>query len=252
MKTDLNADLGESYGNYSLGNDDIMLDYVSSANIACGFHAGDPVVIRDTIRKALEKGVAIGAHPAYPDIAGFGRRKMIMSRDEIYCSVLYQIGALKSICESLGGKMQHVKPHGALYHSAGSENEVALAIVEAVSDLDNDLIIFGQSGSELEAQSNRHKIKFKSEVFADRAYNNDGTLVSRSEKGSCIGDENEIAGRAIEMVKLSRVKSISGKSIEVKADTICLHGDNENAIAFAKKLHRAFSDEGIQICSFMD
>lgn len=248
---DLNADLGESFGNYITANDNEILKYISSANIACGFHAGDPVVIRRTIQEAINNDVAVGAHPGYPDLQGFGRRKMDMSPDDIYSYILYQVGAIKSITESFGKRLQHVKAHGALYHSANEDIEVAKSIISAVTDLDPELFIYGQTNTHLHNLCREQNLNFASEAFADRAYNDNGTLVSRSIEGSVINDEKELYSRTIDIIKNNSLTSINGNTIHIEADTICLHGDNMKALLFAKGLHRELKKYNIIIKSLI-
>jgi len=249
LSVDLNADLGESFGNYSLGNDEKMLDYLSSVNIACGIHAGDPVVIRRTISAALRRGISIGAHPGYPDLQGFGRRNMELSTEEIYSFVLYQVGALKSMVEAEGGKMRHVKAHGALYNTAARDRERADAIIRAIASLDNSLIVFGLPASELENSSGKYGLGFVAEAFADRAYNEDGSLVNRSLDGALIEDPDECKQRVLDMVTRNKVVCLSGKEIEIKAGTICLHGDGTNAVLLAEGIFNTLKDNGVQIRS---
>jgi UPF0271 protein len=247
FSVDLNADLGEGFGNYRAGDDRMVMKYISSANIACGFHAGDPVVIVNTIRAAKESGVSVGAHPGYPDLQGFGRRTIKMMRDELYASILYQTGALKSLAEALGTSLTHVKPHGALYNDAVGDPDIAAAIAEAVFDMDPTLLIFGPPNSALENESLRRGLRFVIETFADRAYNSDGTLVSRSKKGALLSDPGEIAERALSMVTVNRVPVQGGGSLLIKPDTICLHGDNPAAVEIAAKIAQTLRDNGIVI-----
>jgi UPF0271 protein len=233
---DLNCDLGESFGNYVLGKDELVLDYVTSVNIACGFHAGDPVVMEKTVKKAIEKGVAIGAHPGYPDLMGFGRRNMNISLEEARAYMIYQVGALKSFVESYGGRLQHVKPHGALYNTAAKDYELAKALAEAVYDIDKNLIFMGLSDSQMIKAAKDVGLRVSNEVFADRAYNNDGTLVSRKLEGAVIRDTKVCVSRVLDMMKKGSVKAIDDTEIEIKADSICVHGDNEMAVEFTKNL----------------
>lgn len=236
MTIDLNADIGESFGNYKLGLDNEIMDYISSANIACGFHAGDPLIIRKTVKMSIEKGVTIGAHPGYPDLQGFGRRSMKLSYDEIYAFTLYQVGAIKAIAESEGGKLSHVKPHGALYNDAANNEEISQAIVDAVYAIDPQLSLYGLSGSLMIDIAIQKGLKTKNEVFADRAYNDDGTLVSRNLPGAVLHNVDECAERVISMVKEGKIESINGNIINIKADTVCVHGDNPEALDFVKTL----------------
>ncbi|KAB3532759.1 LamB/YcsF family protein [Alkaliphilus pronyensis] len=249
LSVDLNCDMGEGFGNYSIGNDRDIINYVSSVNIACGFHAGDPVIMDKTVKLALEKGVAIGAHPAFPDLLGFGRRNMIVSSDEAKAYVIYQVGALKAFVEANGGELNHVKPHGALYNMAASDYKLARAIAEAIYDIDSSLSLIGLANSKLIEAAAEVGIKGLNEVFADRAHSCDGTLVSRSIAGSVIHDVNQCYNRVLGMVKEGKIKSMYGKDIVVKADTICIHGDNEMALEFAKNINIKLKEEGISIKS---
>jgi len=232
MKIDLNCDMGESYGDNIVGNDEAVMPYITSANIACGFHGGDPLTIEKTIRLALKYGVAIGAHPGYNDLKNFGRQPMILSPDELRASILYQVGALKSMTETLGGKLRHVKPHGAMYNSAASDFDMAMVIAKAVRDIDSSLILVGLSQSELINAAKKVGLAHASEVFADRAYNDDGSLVSRNLPGAVIHDTKVMIDRVIRMVKESVVETVNGKIIPIQADTICVHGDNAVAVEF--------------------
>ncbi|MCA1755847.1 MAG: 5-oxoprolinase subunit PxpA [Bacteroidales bacterium] len=247
ISVDLNADLGEGFGNYRAGNDPLVMKYISSANIACGFHAGDPPVILNTIRLAKEAGVAVGAHPGYPDMQGFGRRTIRMSRDELYAFVLYQTGALKSLAEALGTRLVHVKPHGALYNDAVGNTDIAAAIAEAVYDMDPELLVFGPPNSALENEALQRGLRFVIETFADRAYNSDGTLVPRGKKGAVIYDTEEVAERALAMVRENRIPVQGGGSLLVKPDTICIHGDNPAAVAIAERISQTLIENGVVI-----
>ena len=219
MKIDLNCDLGESFGNYKIGMDEEVIKFISSANIACGFHASDPLVMEKTVALAKENGVKVGAHPGFPDLAGFGRRNMNVSPKELKAMVVYQIGALNAFCKASGIKMNHVKPHGAMYNMAAKDERLALAIAEAVAQIDDNLFLVGLSGSELLKAAKRVGLKCASEVFADRAYEDDGSLVPRSKIGAVISNEEEASDRAVQMIKYGKVKSITGKEIPITADT---------------------------------
>ncbi len=232
MKIDINCDMGESYGDNIVGNDEAVMPFITSANIACGFHGGDPLTIEKTIRLALKHGVSIGAHPGYNDLKNFGRQPMNLTPDELRASVLYQVGALKSMTETLGGKLRHVKPHGAMYNSAASDFEMAMVIAKAVRDIDSSLILVGLSQSELINAAKKVGLAYASEVFADRAYNDDGSLVSRNLPGAVIHDTKVMIDRVIRMVKESVVETVNGKIIPIQADTICVHGDNAKAKEF--------------------
>jgi len=249
MTIDLNCDLGESFGAYQIGNDKAIMPYITSANVACGFHAGDPVTIENTIREAIKQNVGIGAHPGYPDREGFGRRAMKLSNQELRSSLLYQIGAVKSMAETLGSKLVHVKPHGALYNAASVDMDMARVIAATIKEIDNSLILIGLSGSALIAAAKEAGLAFASEVFADRAYNDDGTLVSRSTQGSVLHDTSQVIDRVIKMVIDREVISFKGKPIAIQADTICIHGDNAMALEFAESLLNAFTIYGIELKS---
>ncbi len=247
MKIDLNVDLGESFSTYKIGNDEELMNYISSANIACGWHGGDPMVMRKTVKLAKERDVAIGAHPSYPDKLGFGRRYMRISEEEAKNYVLYQIGALYGFAKAEGLKMQHVKPHGALYNAMVKEEELAMGIIEGILEFDKNLIFVGPSNSKIMDMARDMGARVAHEVFADRAYNSDGTLVPRGKHGAVIEDKEEIARRVVSMIKDGGISSIDGKWVELKADTICIHGDNPNAVEIAKYLREILKDEGIEI-----
>ena len=244
---DLNCDMGESFGNYICGMDDDIAEYISSANAACGFHAGDPLVMEKTVKLCKSKGVAVGAHPGFPDLVGFGRRQMQVAPDELRTLVMYQVGALKTFCDAAGIKLQHVKPHGAMYNMAGKDEAMAKVICEAIKAVDPSLILMGLSGSMLLKAAKATGLRAASEVFADRAYEEDGSLVARSKPGAVITDEDEAIERVVSMVRDHKVKAITGKEIEVQADSICLHGDSVKALVFAKKISQTLREKGIQI-----
>ena len=247
---DLNCDLGESFGAYRIGNDEEILHCVTSVNVACGFHAGDPSVMRKTVQLALEKGVKIGAHPGLQDLIGFGRRNINISPQEAYDIVLYQIGALNGFLQAEGGRMQHVKPHGALYNMAAKNKELALAIAEAVYKINSDLILFGLSGSELISAGQSIGLKTASEVFADRTYQNDGSLTSRLEKDALIESDEAAVAQVITMVKEGKVLSQQGTDVAIKADTICIHGDGAHALSFASHVKKSLQLSEITVSSF--
>jgi UPF0271 protein len=249
MTIDINCDLGEGSGGKNSDTDESLMPYITSANIACGFHAGDPQTIMKTIQSAIKYGVSIGAHPGYNDPVGFGRRPMALNNEELRASILYQAGAVKSMAESLGGKLRHVKPHGALYNSAASDFNMAMVIARAVKDIDSSLILIGLSGSEMLRAAGEIGLAFASEVFADRAYNDDGTLVSRTLPGAVFHDASQVADRVIKMINERIVVTVSGKSFPVQADTICVHGDNEMAVEFVKRLADTFRNRGIALKS---
>lgn len=243
---DINCDLGESFGTYTLGYDERILDFVTSANIACGFHAGDPATIRKTVKMALEKKVGIGAHPGLQDLAGFGRREMHISPLEAYDIVLYQIGALYGFVKAEGERIQHVKPHGALYNMAARNSVLAEAIAEAVYKIDPEIILFGLAGSEIIKAGKRLGLHTASEVFSDRTYREDGTLTPRKEENALITDEQSAGKQVIRMIKEGKVLSLQGKDISITANTICIHGDNEKALDFAAYITASLQEAGIR------
>lgn len=247
MKVDINSDLGESFGRYKLGLDEEVMNYITSANVATGWHAGDPMVMRKTVRLAKEKGVAFGAHPGYPDLLGFGRRYMKLSPEEARNYIIYQIGALYAFTKAEGVELQHVKPHGALYNTLVKEEELARAVIEGIADFDKNLIFVTLSGSRPAQIAEEIGVKVAHEVFADRAYNPDGTLVPRSKPGAVIHDKEEVAERVISMIKDNRVRAINGEWIELKADTICVHGDNPKAVEIAKHIREVLEREGVKV-----
>jgi 5-oxoprolinase (ATP-hydrolysing) subunit A len=246
-RVDLNCDMGESFGAYSLGNDAQILDFVTSANIACGFHAGDPSVMKRTVHAAVEKGVAIGAHPGYRDLEGFGRRFVELTPDEAYDLVVYQVGALHGFVVAAGAKMQHVKPHGAFYNAAAVDIEMAGAIAHAVRDIDSELVLFGLSGSDLITAGEKAGLRTASETFADRTYQRDGTLTSRRQPGAMVEDHDRAVDQAIRLVKEGRVSSLQGVDVDVRADTICIHGDGPHALEFARMIRARLEDSGIAV-----
>lgn len=251
LKTiDLNSDVGESFGSYRLGMDEHVIPLISSANIACGFHAGDPAVMRQTVALARKHGVGLGAHPGLPDLVGFGRRNMDVSLEEIKDFVTYQIGALQAFAGLQGSGLQHVKPHGALYNMAVKNPAIWDAVAEVMARLDERLILFVLAGSdrtELEAVGRRRGIRMAFEFFADRAYNTDGSLVSRKLPGAVIHDNDAAAAKVLKLVKEGKVKTIEGSDIELKADTICVHGDNPKALALVKKIRETLDAAGVAV-----
>ena len=247
IKVDINSDLGESFGAYTIGRDDDVIPLISSANIACGWHAGDSVVMAKTVKTAVKAGIEIGAHPGYPDLMGFGRRNMAVSASDVTTYIMYQIGALNAFCKAEGVKMQHVKPHGALYNAAAKDANLADAICEGVARIDDSLILMGLSGSIMESSAKKFGIRFASEVFADRAYEEDGSLVARTKPGAVITDEDEAVSRVTQRVKDGTVTAVTGKKIAISADSICVHGDNSHALEFIKKIRKALGEEKIEI-----
>ena len=247
LKIDLNCDLGESFGNYKIGLDEEVIKYVSSANIACGFHASDPLVMQKTVSLAKNCGVAVGAHPGFPDLVGFGRRNMNVSVAELKAMVIYQLGALDSFCRAHKIKMQHVKPHGAMYNMAAKDEKMALAIAEGIAEFDPSLILLGLSGSQMLIAAQKTGLPFKKEVFADRAYEEDGSLVARTKSGAMIESEEEAIERIIGMIRFGKVKAVTGKEISVEPDSICVHGDNPRALDFVVKIRKRLAEEGIAV-----
>ena len=246
-QVDLNCDLGESFGAYTIGLDDQVIPHVTSANIACGAHAGDPSVMRKTVRCAHAAGVAIGAHPGYPDLEGFGRRALAMNPHDVYASILYQVGALPAFAKAEGAKLHHVKPHGALYNAAAKDAALAQAIAQAVKDFDDQLILVGLAGSESITAAQNVGLRTASEFFADRAYQENGTLVPRTLAGAVITDKQKAIERTLRAVKEGVVESETGTVIPIAADTICIHGDNPAAVAFAAEIHAALEAAGVTV-----
>jgi len=244
---DLNVDMGESFGAYTIGHDEEILDYVTSANVACGFHAGDPKTMRKTVRMALEKNVGIGVHPGLQDLIGFGRRNMDITPQEAYDLVVYQIGALSAFVKAEGGQLQHVKPHGALFNMAAKSPSLSEAIAEAVYKVDPDLILFGLAGSELIKAGQKAGLRTASEVFSDRTYQEDGSLTSRREPNALIKDKDVAVRQVIRMVREGKVRTVQGTDISIKANTICIHGDGEHAVEFAKYIRKALEEADISV-----
>jgi len=247
MRVDLNADVGESFGAYRLGDDAALLPYVSSANIACGFHAGDPSVMRRTLEAAAARGVAVGAHPGLPDLAGFGRRNMDLAPETVYDIVAYQIGALLGLARTVGVRLAHVKAHGALYNMAVANAVLAAAIARAVHDVDDRLIFFGLPGSPLIAEGERLGLRTASEVFSDCSYEPDGSLTPRRLPGAFVHDPEQAARRAVRMVLEHVVEARDGTTIDVRADTICVHGDGPSAASIARLLRQRLEEAGVGI-----
>ncbi|MDW7675306.1 MAG: 5-oxoprolinase subunit PxpA [Bacillota bacterium] len=249
MMVDLNSDLGESFGSYKLGNDREVLQHVTSANIACGFHAGDPLIMMDTVRNALQNKVALGAHPGLPDLVGFGRRNMNISPQEAKAYIIYQVGALNGFIKAEGAEMQHVKPHGALYNMAAVDYKLARAIAEGVYAVDKELILVGLAGSQLIRAGEEVGLRTASEVFADRAYTAEGTLAPRGTAGAVIHNRDEVVARVLGMILQGQVTSIDGKKVNIKADTICVHGDTQDAMDLVKYIRQALKEAGVQVKS---
>jgi len=247
---DLNCDMGESFGTYTLGYDEQAMPYVTSINVACGFHASDPVNMLKTVRLAKKYGAAVGAHPSYPDLVGFGRRVVAASPEEVKADVMYQIGSLQAFCKAEGVKMQHVKVHGALYNVAAKDIAIAGAIAEAVKAVDPDLYMLCLGNSLMVTAAKNAGIKYVEEAFADRAYTSEGTLVPRKQEGSVIHDVNEVAERVLTMAKEQKVTAIDGATVPITAQTICVHGDTPGAVDMIKAIRAKLEAEGIEFRAF--
>ena len=247
MRIDLNGDVGESYGAYEIGHDASLIPVLTSANVACGFHAGDPGVMRATVALAREHGTAIGAHPGFPDLAGFGRREMQATAREVEDFVAYQIGALAGIAEAQGIRLTHVKPHGALYNMAARDVVLADAIARATASVDRSLMLFGLPGSQSLDAARRHGLRAVSEAFADRAYRGDGSLVPRSEPGAVIDDADAVVERAVSIARDRVVLAADGTRVALDVETICVHGDTPGAAELAARIRQVLRDAGIQI-----
>lgn len=246
MRLDLNCDLGEGFGAWRMGDDLALMDQVSSVNIACGFHAGDPDLMRATVRAAAQRGVAIGAHPSLPDLQGFGRREMKIGAQEAYALVVYQIGALDAFCRVNGAALHHVKPHGALYNMAARERPLADAIVAAIKDFDARLVLYGLAGSALIAAGRAAGLAVASEVFADRGYQPDGSLIPRGQPGALLGSTAESIEQVLRMVRTGEVRT-SGGAVAIQADTLCIHGDAPQAVETARALRAALEADGVEV-----
>jgi UPF0271 protein len=245
---DINCDLGESYGAFKIGNDEKIMPSITSANIACGFHAGDPVTMARTVSLAKKNDVAIGAHPGFPDIMGFGRREICLSPEEAKSYLIYQVGALRGFAESARMSLQHVKPHGALYNMAVEDEKLAKAMAQAIQILDSDLIVFAPPESALAQASAKIGLRVANEFFADRAYNSDGTLASRKESSSVIHDTERVVERAIRAIVEGTVLAVDGKAVSLgKVHTICVHGDNPAAVKLAGALRKDLTKKGIKV-----
>lgn len=244
---DLNCDMGESFGAWTMGHDQEVIPWVSSVNIACGFHAGDPATMRRTVALALEHGVRIGAHPGLPDLLGFGRRVMAISPQEAYDLVVVQVGALAAVARSQGAALHHVKAHGALYNMAARDAALAQAIARAVADVDSGLVLYALAGS-LQVQAGLDAgLAVAHEVFADRSYQPDGSLTPRQQPGAMITDVEQSVRQVLQMVEHRQVTCLSGETIALQADTLCLHGDQPGAAEFARRLYQAFEERGISV-----
>jgi UPF0271 protein len=246
---DLNADLGESFGAWRMGDDAGVMPWITSANVACGFHAGDPVVMRATVALCLAQGVAIGAHTSLPDLQGFGRREMKILPNDVYAQTLYQLGALHAFVRAAGTHLHHVKPHGALYNMAARDHALAYAIAAAVRDFNPTLILMGLAGSALVDAGRAAGLRVQHEGFCDRRYRADGSLTPRSEAGAVIEDIDTAVAQAVSIATAKEATVGDGARVHIEADSLCVHGDRANAAAFAERLHRALTDAGVQIAA---
>jgi len=246
---DLNCDMGESFGAWTLGQDAAVLPFVTSANIACGFHAGDPGVMRQTVRAALSNHVAIGVHPGLPDLVGFGRRDLAISPEEAFDMTVYQLGALGAVARAEGGHLHHLKPHGALYNMAATNAALAQAIAEAVYRVQPELILYGLAGSELTKAGERLGLKTAHEVFADRTYQTNGTLTPRRQPDALVTSADAAVAQVLRMVREGKVRSQQGPDVAIRADTVCLHGDGPHALEFAQRLHGALREADVRLAA---
>ncbi|OQY18499.1 MAG: lactam utilization protein LamB [Anaerolineaceae bacterium 4572_32.2] len=247
MRIDLNCDMGESFGRYSLGNDALMMPHITSANIACGLHAGDPSVMDATLRLAAQHGVGVGAHPGFPDLQGFGRRSMGLSPDEIEAFVLYQVAALAGFAGAAGVELIHVKPHGALYNMAAQDRDMAQAIARGVARFSNDLVLVGLSGSRLVEAGVEAGLRVAREAFADRAYNPDASLRSRRLPGAVLESPQDAAAQAVRLARDGMVIAHNGEKVPVEADTLCIHGDTATAVDIVQAIRRELAAVGVQV-----
>ena len=250
LRIDINCDMGESYGRFKVGNDEEVFPYITSCNIACGFHGGDPLHIENTIQNAIRYGVQIGAHPSYPDLSGFGRRKMQMKRAELKACVKYQVAALKGLAESHGGRLAYVKPHGALYNTAADDESESRTIMEAIREIDPKLALMGLAGSITQKIASSEGIPFIAEAFADRKYEANGRLMSRAKAGSVLSSPAEAAQQVVSIALHNKVVSADGSSIPIYAQSICIHGDNPSAIRILKAIDEALKQQHILKKSF--
>lgn len=250
MHIDLNSDLGESFGAWTMGDDGALLDIVTSANVACGFHAGDPAGILDTLRKAQQRGVVVGAHVGYPDLVGFGRRNIDISSRDLVASVIYQVGALQALARAAGTEVRYVKPHGALYNTIAHDERQALDVIEAVRTVDPGLVLVGLANSPFIARAEAKGMRVVSEAFADRAYQKDGTLVSRQQPGAVLHDPEVIAQRMVRFAQEGFIRSIDGVDFRIRAESICVHGDSPAAVSTARHVRAALEKAGVALRAF--
>ena len=249
---DINSDLGESFGAWRMGDDAAMLGIVTSANVACGFHAGDPAGILETLRAAAQRGVSVGAHVAYPDLVGFGRRNMDPTSQELVADVIYQIGALQGLAAAAGTRVRYVKPHGALYNTIAQDERQANDVITALLAVDPGLTLMALAGSPLIGWARARGLRVVAEAFADRAYNDDGSLVSRRLPGAVLHDADAIAERMLRLVQTGEVESITGRSVPVQADSICVHGDSPGAVEMARRIRARLEQAGVALRPFVD
>ena len=244
---DLNCDLGESFGTWRIGLDDQVIPHITSANVACGWHGGDPLVMEKTVALCREHGVRVGAHPSYPDLMGFGRRAMNVTPDEARAYIKYQIGALRAFCVSQGLEMQHVKPHGALYNAMGRDRALAEAVCRGIRECGGGLIVMALAGSAVVDAARQLGLPVAQEVFADRAYEEDGSLVDRRKPGAMITDEQEAIARVVRMVTQGKVTAVTGREMDIEAHSVCVHGDGPKALEFVQKIGRALRENGVRL-----
>ena len=249
---DINSDLGESFGAWRMGDDAAMLGIVTSANVACGFHAGDPAGILETLRAAAQHGVTVGAHVAYPDLVGFGRRNMDPTSQELVADVIYQIGALQGLAAAAGTRVRYVKPHGALYNTIAQDERQATDVITALLAVDPGLTLMALAGSPLIGWARARGLRVVAEAFADRAYNDDGSLVSRRLPGAVLHDADAIAERMLRLVQTGEVESITGRSVPVQADSVCVHGDSPGAVEMARRIRARLEQAGVALRPFVD
>ena len=251
MKMDLNSDLGESFGAWTMGDDAAMLDIVSSANVACGFHAGDAAGILSTLKAAKARNVVVGAHVAYRDLAGFGRRNMDVASSDLVADVIYQIGALQGLARAAGTSVKYVKPHGALYNTIAQDKRQAMDVITAMKAIDPSLVLMALAGAPLIDWARDAGLTVVAEAFADRGYTPQGALVSRREPGAVLHDEQLIAQRMLTLVREGVIEAVDGSMVRVEADSICVHGDSPGAVAIARIIRQRFEQEGVKIASFV-
>ncbi len=247
MFIDLNCDLGESYGSFKVGMDEEVIPFVTSVNVACGYHGGDPLVMEKTVRMAVKNGVAVGAHPSFPDLMGFGRRDMKLTVDEAAAYVKYQLGALYAFARAQGVELQHLKAHGALYNMAGRDINMATALARAIKDFDSRILLLGLPNSKMQQAAEEAGLRYVSEFFADRAYNDDGSLVSRSLEGSVIHDTDVAVARVVRMVKEGVVETYTGNTLALSCGSVCVHGDNASAVSFVKTIRAELEKQGVSV-----